>query len=78
MIHVPYDLKGLQQGSLFIIPDAFDPKTGRVFRVVQMSAGMIYPASITCEIVPEWANEFDASQLTFPTNNFNLLNNEDE
>jgi hypothetical protein len=78
LIHVPYDLKGLQQGSLFIIPDTFDPKKGRVFRVTQMSANLVYPASITCEIVPEWANEFEQSQLTFPTNNFNLLNEEDE
>lgn len=78
LIHVPYDLKGLQQGSLFVIPDAFDPKTGRVFRVVRMSAGMVYPASITCEIVPEWENTFESAQLTFPRTNFNLLNEEDD
>ena len=77
LIHVPYDLKGLQQGSLFIIPDAFNPKQGRVFRVVQMKANLVYPASVTCEIVPEWENTFENAQLAFPKTNFNLLVEED-
>ena len=77
-IHVPYDLEGLQQGSLFVIPDAFNPKKGRVFRVIEMSANLVYPASITCEIVPEWKNNFESAQLTFSHSNFNLLNDEEE
>lgn len=63
---------------MFIIPDALNPKQGRVFRVVEMSVGLVYPASITCEIVPEWQNNFESAQLAFPRTNFNLLAEEDE
>ena len=58
-IHVDYDLPELQVGCLFIIPSALDNAVGRIFRVVSMETGMIYPASVTCEIVPEYINEFD-------------------
>lgn len=68
----------MQVGALFIIPDTFDPKKGRVFRVSKMSATMIYPASITCEIVPEWKNNFESSQMMYKNTDFNLLNTEDE
>ena len=54
VIHVPYDLPGLEVGCLFEIPSAFDNTKGRLFRVVEMSATMIYPASISCKIVPEY------------------------
>jgi len=54
MIHVPYDLPHLQVGALFIIPSGIDNAEGRVFRVIAMQNTMIYPASITCEIAPEY------------------------
>lgn len=78
LIHVPFDLRDLQVGALFIIPDTLNPKQGRVFRVTKMSATMIYPASITCEIIPEWRNTFESSQLMYKNTDFNLLNTEDE
>ena len=78
IIHVPYDLDGLQQGALFIIPSAYDKTQGRVFRVVKMSANMIYPASIACEIVPEYENDFEPDLFDHTRNNFSVLAEEEE
>ena len=77
IIHVPYDLENLQKGAQFIVPSGIDGSVGRVFKVVRMSNIMMYPASIACEIVPEYKDEFDASQMNHETNNFNLLKEED-
>lgn len=54
MIHVPYDLPGLQVGALFEVPSGLDKGKGRLFRVISMSNIMIYPASITCELAVEY------------------------
>jgi hypothetical protein len=54
IIHVPYDLTGLQVGALFEVPSGLDNGKGRLFRVVSMSNIMIYPASIACEIALEY------------------------
>ena len=78
IIHVPYDLANLQKGALFIIPSGIDNSIGRVFKVVRLSNIMMYPASIACEIVPEYVNEFDESQMNHEDNNFNLLKDEDD
>lgn len=59
IIHVDYDLPHLQQGSLFIIPSGLDKGKARIFRVVKMTTSMVYPASVTCEIVPEYIDSFD-------------------
>jgi hypothetical protein len=59
IIHVDYDLPNLQQGALFIIPSGLDDGKARLFRVVKMTNSMVYPASVTCEIVPEYINSFD-------------------
>lgn len=76
LISVPYDLPDIQVGSLFIIPSGIDNSEGRLFRVVEMSTIMIYPASITCQIVPEYQNNFDDSLYNHTNNSFNLLNEE--
>lgn len=78
IIHVPYDLKGLQQGALFIVPSGIDGAEGRVFRVIKLSNIMIYPASISCEIAPEYANDFDRTLLDVSQTDFNLLYGEDD
>jgi hypothetical protein len=78
LISVPYDLKGLQQGSLFVVPSAFDNSKGRLFRVVEIAGQMIYPASLTCKLVPEYENTFSPSQLHNHVNSFNLLNREED
>lgn len=77
IISVPYDLKGLQQGSLFIIPSAFDNTKGRLFRVVEITGIMIYPASLTCRLVPEYENILSQDTFNHQHNSFNLLNRED-
>lgn len=80
VIHVPYDLKGLQAGALFIIPSALDHTKGRVFKVLDMSAIPVYPASIACRLGPVLESDFARSQVhDFTQTNFNLLNDiEDE
>lgn len=78
IISVPYDVKGLQQGSLFIVPSAFDNSIGRVFRVVEISGIMIYPSSLTCQIIPEYENTFTNNAYVHKTDSFNLLNREED
>lgn len=77
VIHVPYDLQNLQQGALFIIPSGLDKAKGRVFRVGKMSNSMIYPASIACEIMPEYESTFDRASFNHQRDDFNLLNEEE-
>ena len=78
-IHVPYDLPDLQQGALFIVPSGIDNATGRLFRVVSMSTSMVYPASITCEIVPEYENTYvPETNDDYVHSTDNLLNEEQE
>lgn len=78
IIHVPYDLQGIQQGALFIIPSALDNAKGRVFQVTKLSTSMIYPASITCQMVPYYPDEFTARNFNHSEHNFSLLNGEDD
>ena len=79
IIHVPYDLKGLQRGALFIIPSGIDGTKGRVFRVHRMSTSFVYPASIACEIGPVFENEFEKSNLhNFEETGFTLLREEED
>ena len=80
IIHVPYDLLNLQVGALFIIPSGLDKAEGRVFRVISMQNIMVYPASIACEIAPEYEdidepilyNDFTQSTTTL------LIDNEED
>jgi len=79
VIHVPYDLPGLQAGALFIIPSGLDHAEGRVFKVLDMSYIPIYPASIACKLGPVLKSDFERTQLRdFTESNFNLLNEEPE
>ena len=78
VIHVPYDLDKLQQGSLFFIPSGLDNVPSRLFRVTKMSNSMVYPASITCEIVPEFENTYIEDNNNFKHSSFNLLAEEDD
>lgn len=78
LIHIPYDLENIQQGCLFIVPSGIDNTEGRVFRVIKLSNIMVYPASITCEIIPEYVNTFDQSKFKHSNDNFNLLDIEED
>ena len=77
IIHVRYDLPNLEQGALFIVPSGLDNAKGRLFRVVKITNIMVYPASIACEIVPEYENTYEPSLNDFTDSSFNLLNDED-
>lgn len=78
LIHVPFDLPKLQVGALFIVPDPLNPSSGRLFRVTRMSTSLVYPASITCELAPEWESNFKSSHFNHTHDDFNLLNEEEE
>ena len=73
IIHVDYDLPNLQQGALFIIPSGLDNGQGRLFRVTRLTNSIVYPASITCEIVPEYENTFSDNEQSYKHTSFNLL-----
>ena len=62
VIHVPYNLPGIQAGALFIIPSGLDKTEGRLFRVLDMRVSPVYPASIACELGPVLANNMPLSQ----------------
>ena len=64
IIHVPYDLPGLQAGALFEVPSGLDDGKGRLFRVISMSNIMIYPASIACEIALEYESNDEQHLIT--------------
>lgn len=78
IISVPYDLRGLQQGSLFIVPSAYDKTKARIFRVSQITSIMIAPCSLTCQLVPEFENTFSNNSFQHRHDSFNLLNREDD
>jgi hypothetical protein len=54
ILHVPYDLPGLQVGCLFNIPSGLDNAKPRLFRVIEIQNIMVYPASVACEVAPEY------------------------
>ena len=77
IIHVDYDLPGLQQGCLFIIPSGLDDGKARLFRVVKMTNSIVYPSSITCEIVPEYIDSFnEKTDYDFNPSEQNVLSDE--
>lgn len=76
IISVPYDLNDIQVGSLFLIPSGIDCAKGRLFRVVELLNIMIYPASMTCKIVPQYEDDYNRTMLDHSTNSFNLLEEE--
>lgn len=77
IIHVPYDLPDLQQGALFILPSGLDDGKGRLFRCVKLVTSIVYPASISCEIVPEYEDTYPNTNNDFKHSSFNVLNEED-
>ena len=78
IIHVPYDTSKLEVGCLFIIPSGLDDGKGRLFRCTKLSNIMVYPASMTCEIVPEYENTYHNGLNDFKDTSFNLLNEEED
>ena len=78
LIEVPYDLKDLEVGALFIIPSGLDDAKGRVFKVISMQNIAVFPVSITCEIAPVYESTFDRQQMQHEDNNMNILLEDDK
>lgn len=76
-IDIAYDTPDIQVGALFIVPSGLDDGKGRLFRCVTMQNSMIYPAAITCEIVPEYENTNTLDNKDYQHSSFNLLNEEE-
>lgn len=77
VISLPYELENLQVGCLVELPSGFDNTPSRLFRITKMSTIMVYPASISCEIVPEYPDIVEKAEISmFKDSNFNLLNEE--
>lgn len=75
IIHVPYDLPNLQIGALFIVPCGLDNSTGRLFRVTKLENSIVYPASIACEIIPEYEDTYvPETSNDYSNSSFNLIN----
>ena len=78
IIHVAYDLPNLQYGCLFEIPSGLDNSFGRFFRLVKLTTGIMYPASVICEVVPEYWDKYIPDQNTHENNsNQNVLQDEE-
>lgn len=74
IIHVPFDLQGLAVGALFAIPSGIETAPPRLFRVISMQNIMVYPASIACEIAPEYEDTDEQSTIEdFSHSNITLL-----
>ena len=78
IIHVPYDLPEIQQGALFFLPSGLDGGKSRLFRVVKISNTMIYPSSISCQLVPEYENTFQPEQYDYKHSSFNVLKEDED
>ena len=78
IISMPYDTPNIQVGALLIVPSAFDRTKGRLFRITKITGIMIYPASLTCELVPEFENTFSNTTYNHKDNSMTLFVREDD
>lgn len=79
LIQVDYDLPNLQQGALFLVPSGLDDGKARLFRVVSMATNMMYPSSITCEIVPEYEDTVvEGYAYNYKYDDFHLIDEEED
>ena len=63
VINFPYDTPHIETGCIVLVPSGLDNAPPRMFRIARMSTIMIYPASITCECVPEYNDVLPRSQV---------------
>lgn len=77
LIHVAYDTPDIQVGALFTIPSGIDTAKGRLFRCVRLTNSIIYPASVTCEIIPEYEDTYNNTNIDYKHSSFNALREED-
>ena len=60
------------------MPSGLDDGKSRLFRVSKLSNIMIYPSSITCELVPEFENTFQQEQYNYRHSSFNVLTEDED
>lgn len=77
LIDIPYDTPDIQVGALFYVPSGLDDAKDRLFRCVKLTNSILYPSSITCEIVPEYENTYTSDTKNYEHSSFNLLNEEE-
>ena len=78
LVHVPYDLKGLQSGGMIEVPSGIDNTEPKRFRILKMRTSLIYPSEVVCHIAPLFTSTYDATATNHSSNNFNLLKDQDE
>lgn len=61
LAHLSFTLPGLQVGCLLEVKDPLAVDKGRMFRITKMKTGIIYPASVTCQIVPIVGSDTEAT-----------------
>lgn len=72
IVHVKFDLPGIEIGCLFNIKDPLRVDKGRMFRITKMSVGILYPATLTCQLaaivgddIEETTNPYDGNESIF-------------
>ena len=79
IIHLPYDLPGIQVGGIVIVPSGVDNTQGRVFRIIAMDlSAMIYPSTVVCKLAPEYKSSVEREELNHKDNNFSVLIQDEE
>lgn len=79
MIHVAYDVPGIQAGGIFTIPSGLDNAAPRKFKVLRLQNSAIYPSSISCELGPLLDDRDELAPVRdFRASNFNLLADDEE
>lgn len=74
IIYLPFDLAGLQRGTLIELPSAIEGAEDRLFRVEELNTIMIYPASIACKVVPTYKSKIDKREVhDFSAGDFTML-----
>ena len=74
IIHVDFDLPGIEVGCLFNIKDPLRRDSGRMFRITKMSAGILYPATLTCQIVAIVGDDIEETTDPYDGNSSIFLN----
>ena len=74
VINFPYDTPNIETGCIVMVPSGIDNSPPRAFRIARMSTIMIYPASIACECVPEFADTVQRNEVEdFRNSSTNVL-----
>ena len=76
LIHVAFDTPGIAFGALYEIKDPLSPDSGRLFRITKLQTGILYPVSISCQVVPVVGTEPEQTVKPYEGNKSIFLNTE--